>query len=106
MLSNSEEAVGGEVVEIARFRVDAASEAGLLRAWAPMVDAMKRAHPALDSVRLVRFEDGTWADIAVWSDRRAADRACALDPSPEVAEFFDHIAEDISMELTEVVRER
>jgi hypothetical protein len=44
-----------QTVEIARFRVDPDAEEGLLAAWPPMVDAMKRAHPALESVRLVRF---------------------------------------------------
>jgi hypothetical protein len=95
-----------EVVEIARFRVDAVAEEGLLGAWPAMVDAMKRAHPALRSVRLVRFEDGTWADIAVWSDREAADSACGLAPLPEVEAFFQHVAEDVSMDLTTVVGAR
>jgi hypothetical protein len=71
-----------------------------------MVDAMKRAHPALQSVHLVRFEDGTWADIAVWSNREAADEACSLTPLPEVETFFGYIAKDVSMDLTTVVREQ
>jgi hypothetical protein len=95
-----------QTVEIARFRVDPDAEEGLLAAWPPMVDAMKRAHPALESVRLVRFEDGTWADIAVWSHREAADQACSLVPLPEVEAFFSHITEDMSMDLTTLVRER
>ncbi len=94
------------VVEIARFRVDPQAEEGLLAAWPSMVDAMKQAHPALQSVRLVRFEDGTWADIAVWSNREAADHACSLSAPPEVEAFFQHINEDVSMELTTVVGER
>jgi hypothetical protein len=94
-----------DVVEIARFRVEPEAEPGLLAAWPPMVAAMKRAHPALQQVRLVRFGDGTWADIAIWSDRASAERACTLDPSPEVAEFFRHIAEDVSLDLSELVRE-
>lgn len=95
-----------EVVEIARFRVDPEAEEGLLDAWPAMVDAMKSAHPALRSVRLVRFEDGTWADIAIWDDRQAADSACGLAPLPEVDAFFQHISEDVSMDLTTVVGER
>lgn len=93
-----------ETVEIARFRVEPTAEEGLVAAWPRMVDAMKRAHPALESVRLVRFEDGTWADIAVWSDREAADQACSPAQLPEVEAFFRHIAEDVSMDLTTVVR--
>lgn len=93
-------------VEIARFRVEPESEEALAAAWPVMVDAMKRAHPALESVRLVRFEDGSWADIAVWSDRTAADAACSLEPPPAVLAFFQHISEDLSMDLVEVIAER
>jgi hypothetical protein len=92
-------------VEIARFRVEPEAEEGLLTSWQPMVDAMKRAHPALESVRLVRFPDGTWADIAVWRDPAAAEEACGLIPLPEVEEFFSYISEDVSMDLTSVERE-
>jgi alpha/beta superfamily hydrolase len=92
-------------VEIARFRVAPGSAEGLLAAWPPMVDAMKRAHPALESVRLVRFDDGTWADVAVWADRESAEQACSLAPPPEVEAFFRHISEDVSMDVTTLVRE-
>lgn len=93
-------------LEIARFRIESEAEQGLLAAWPSMVDAMKRAHPALESVRLVKFDDGTWADIAVWSRREAADEACGLAPLPEVEAFFAHIAEDLSMDVTTVFGER
>jgi hypothetical protein len=94
-----------QVAEIARFRVEPGDEHGLLASWQPMVDAMKQAHPALQSVRLVRFADGTWADIAVWSEHTAAEEACGLEPLPEVEAFFSHIAEDVSMDLTTIERE-
>jgi hypothetical protein len=93
-------------VEIARFRVERETEEALLASWVPMVDAMKRAHPALESVRLVRFEDGTWADIAIWADQDAAQQACTIQPLPEVEEFFRHIAEDVSLDVTTLVRQR
>jgi hypothetical protein len=64
-----------------------------------------QAHPALRSVRLVRFADGTWADIAVWSEHTAAEEACGLEPLPEVEAFFSHIAEDVSMDVTTIERE-
>jgi hypothetical protein len=86
--------------------VEPEAEEKLIAAWEPMVDAMKRAHPALESVQLVRFEDGTWAEIAIWADRSAAQEACSLQPLSEVEEFFGHIAEDISMDITTLVRQR
>lgn len=95
-----------EIIEIARFRVKPSDEHGLLTTWPAMVEAMKRAHPALETVRLVRFKDDTWADIAVWSDRTAAEHACNLAPLPEVAEFFSYITEDVSMDIAELVSER
>ena len=93
-------------VEIARFKVSEAAEAGLVSTWPAMVEAMRRAHPALRSVSLVRFDDGTWADIALWDDpASAAALACDAGPSlPEVREFFAHIAEDISLDLARVVK--
>jgi hypothetical protein len=93
------------VVEIARFRVEPEAEKGLLASWPAMVTAMKGAHPTLETVRLVRFEDGTWADIAVWTDQNDAESACAIAPLPEVEAFFANIAEDVSMDLAAVVLE-
>jgi hypothetical protein len=92
-------------LEIARFRVAPASEPGLLEAWPRMVAAMRRAHPALRSVDLVRFDDGTWADVAVWDDRDSAERACSIGPAlAEVEAFFAHISEDVGLELARVVQ--
>jgi quinol monooxygenase YgiN len=92
-------------IEIARFNVKDGAEARLLDAWPAMVDAMRRAHPALRSVALVRFDDGTWADIAVWDDRDSVDAACSAGAQlPEVQAFFDQIAEDVSLDLGEVAR--
>jgi len=89
-----------DVVEIARFRVAEASEHALFEAWPDMVAAMQRAHPALRSVQLVRFDDGTWADIAVWDDRASAENACSVGPAlPEVQAFFAHIEEDLGLDL-------
>ena len=96
----------GAAVEIARFRVAPEAEQGLVAAWPAMVDAMKRAHPGLRNVHLVRFEDGTWADIAVWADTESAEQACTVAPLPEVEAFFGHIAEDVSMDVTTLVGER
>jgi hypothetical protein len=72
----------------------------------PTISDRVDARQPLETVRLVRFDDDTWADIAVWSDRTAAEHACDLAPLPEVAELFSYITEDVSMDIAELVSER
>lgn len=96
-----------EAIEVARFRVDPSAEEALLEAWPAMVDAMRRANPSLREVTLVQFDDGTWADIAIWEDRASASAACELGPRlPEVEAWFAHIEEDLGLDLARPVRRR
>ncbi len=66
-------------LEIARFRVVDGPE--LLTAREVCMRAVAQAFPAFVSERLVRFEDGTFADEIVWASREDADRAAAEVPA-------------------------
>jgi len=91
------------VMELARFKVDPASEQDFLAARPAMVKAVTEHVPGLESIALVRLADGTWLDVVTWSSREAAERGAALATALHDARIWlDHIDEDLSMDLGEV----
>jgi hypothetical protein len=94
----------GEVVELARFKVDAESEAEFLAARPAMVEAVLTRVPGLREISLVRLDDGTWVDLVVWSSRGAADRGARIAGAlPEARRWLGQVAEDLSMDLGDVI---
>lgn len=90
-------------IEIARFRVHDGAEEKMLAERSAMVEAIRRHYPAHEDAYLTKLDDGTWMDVVLWSDRKAAEAAAvgAYD-YPEVAAWFRHTAEVISFEYADV----
>lgn len=94
----------GEAIELARFKVDAASEVEFLATRPAMVEAVMEHVPGLREISLVRLDDGTWVDVVVWSSRDAADRGARIAAAlPEARRWLGHVSEDVSMDLGEVI---
>jgi quinol monooxygenase YgiN len=86
------------VLELARFKVDPESQKAFLAAQPAMVEAVMELD-GLDSISLVKLDDGTWLDVVIWSSRDAAESAPQLAASlPPAREWLSHITEDVSME--------
>lgn len=89
-----------EVIELARFRVDAESEAAFLAARPAMVEAVLERVPGLREISLVRLDDGTWVDIVTWSDRTAAEKGAKIAAGlPEARLWLEQVSDDVSMDL-------
>jgi hypothetical protein len=103
MLSN-QEASTTMIMELARFTVDPQSEQAFLAARPAMVEAVTRHVPGLESISLVRLADGSWLDVVTWTSREAAERGATLAAALHDAKvWLDHIDEDLSMDLGEIV---
>jgi heme-degrading monooxygenase HmoA len=93
-----------EVIELARFNVDPESEAEFLATRPAMVAAVQEQVPGLRQISLVRLDDGSWVDVVVWSSRDAANRGARIASAlPEARRWLGHVAEDVSMDLGQVI---
>lgn len=93
-----------EVIEFARFRVDAQSEAEFLATRPAMVQAVLQRVPGLRKISLVRLDDGTWIDVVTWSSRSAAEQGAEIAAAlPAARRWLQHVSEDVSMDLGEVI---
>ena len=65
-----------------------------------MLSAVKREFRGLRRLELVKLDDGSWIDIAVWDSppQRAEAQRIASDV-PEIADWLAHIERDISNEF-------
>lgn len=92
------------VMELARFTVDPTSEQAFLAARPAMVRAVTQQVPGLESISLVKLGDGSWIDVVTWSSREAAERGARLAATLHDAKtWLDHIDEDLSMDLGDIV---
>ena len=92
------------VIELARFTVAPGSEQEFLAARPAMVQAVTQQVRGLESISLVKLGDGSWVDVVTWSSREAAERGATVAAALHEAKvWLDHIDEDLSMDLGEVV---
>jgi hypothetical protein len=86
-----------EVIELARFVVREGEEESFLAKRGPMLCAVSRKFRGLRRLELVKLDDGSWIDIAVWENpEQRAEALRIADEVPEIADWFAHIERDIS----------
>jgi len=93
-----------DVIELARFRVDAEAEADFLATRPAMVKAVRERVPGLKEISLVRLDDDTWVDVVTWASRADAQRGAELAAAlPEAQAWLRYVAVDVSMDLGEII---
>jgi hypothetical protein len=96
----------GAVFELATFTVREGHEAELMAGRPGMIAALDQAFPGLTSAWLTRREDGAWTDVILWRGRAEARYSAAhASEVPEVAAWFAHIDQFLSMEHLDVMVE-
>ncbi len=92
--------------ELARYRVEPGNTDELLRRWEAAVEAVRRSYPGLVDANLARLDEQTWIDVWRWESTEAA-RAAAQGASsvPEAAAMFSLIAEPLTMDHAEILKE-
>jgi hypothetical protein len=89
-----------EVIELARFVVREGEEGPFLAKRGAMLSAVSRRFRGLRRLELVKLDDGSWIDIAVWENpERRAEALRIAGEVPEIADWFAHIERDISNEF-------
>jgi hypothetical protein len=77
------------VIEIATFRLRAASERAQFLAAAGAVDSVLRQMPGFISRELLEGEGGEWLDLIHWASHEDAERSiAALSQAPEAQPFL------------------
>lgn len=90
--------------ELARFTVDPADVAQLVDAHPGLVEAVASVSGALRRVTLVRIDERTFVDIAVWDSREEAEAAVErVHEIPACHRFMALIVDDQPIEHCEVV---
>jgi hypothetical protein len=91
-------------LELSRYIIEGAQEQQFLAKRGAMVKAAKENFPGLIDVTLARLDDGSYVDAWIWEDRSFCEAAMAkVETVPAVADWLQHIGEDVSMEFGTVV---
>ena len=91
-------------LELSRYVVEGDQEQQLLAKRETMVKAAKENFPGLIDVMLAKLDDGSYVDAWIWEDRSYCEAAMAkAEAVPAVADWLQHIGEDVSMEFGTVV---
>lgn len=93
-----------DVLELARYHVEASKAEQLRSLWPAAVAAVRARFPGLIDANLARLDERTWMDVWRWESRAAAKAAAEGAMSvPEAAAMFALIDEIVAMEHAEVV---
>ena len=91
-------------LELSRYVVEGDQEQQFLAKRGAMVEAAKENFPGLIGVTLAKLDDDSYVDAWIWEDRSFCEAAMAkAEAVPEVADWLQHIGEDVSMEFGTVV---
>jgi hypothetical protein len=91
-------------LELGRYVIGRDQEQPFLAKRATMVEAAKENFPGLIDVMLAKLDDGSYVDAWIWEDRNFCEAAMAkAETVPAVADWLQHIGEDVSMEFGTVV---
>jgi hypothetical protein len=96
--------VSATALEIVRYRLKDGAEEEMLAERPNLFELLREEFPAMRSAHRAKLDDGTWIDIVVWNSREEAETAAreAVE-RPQIAAFFRHIDEVLSMEHAEVL---
>ena len=93
-----------KTLELGRYVVEDDQERPFLAKRGAMVKAAKEHFPGLIDVTLAKLDDGSYVDAWIWEDRSFCEAAMAkAEAVPAVADWLQHIGEDVSMEFGTVV---
>ena len=91
-------------LELGRYVIERDQEQPFLAKRGAMVEAAKENFPGLIDVTLAKLDDGSYVDAWIWEDRSYCKAAMAkAEAVPAVADWLQHLGEDISMEFGTVV---
>ena len=91
-------------LELGRYAIERAQEQPFLAKRGAMVEAAKENFSGLIDVMLAKLDDGSYVDAWIWEDRSYCEAAMAkAEAVPAVADWLQHIGEDVSMEFGTVV---
>ena len=91
-------------LELGRYVIERDQEQPFLAKRGAMVEAAKENFPGLIDVTLAKLDDGSYVDAWIWEDRSFCEAAMAkVEAVPAVADWLQHISEDVSMEFGTVV---
>lgn len=93
-----------DVLELARFRPSDGQEEAMLASRPAFLEAAMEHFDGLKSVHLVKLDDGTYVDVAVWETREQCQLAAeSCMNHPAVADFLSHCGEELGIETGEIV---
>lgn len=93
-------------LELARYTVKDGEVDEFLESWERAVRAIRGAFPGLETAALARIDETTFIDFWRWDTRPHAEAAARGAPSvAEAAAMFGHIAQVLTMEHAQIVRE-
>jgi hypothetical protein len=102
--ATEQEVTLSRTLELSRYVVEGDQEQQLLAKRVAMVEAAKENFQGLIDVTLAKLDDGSYVDAWIWEDRSFCEAAMAkAEAVPAVAEWLQHIGEDVSMEFGTVV---
>ena len=91
-------------LELSRYVVEGDQEQQFLAKRGAMVEAAKENFPGLIGVTLAKLDDDSYVDAWIWEDRSFCEAAMAkVEAVPAVADWLQHISEDVSMEFGTLV---
>ena len=91
-------------LELGRYVIERHQEQPFLAKRGAMIEAAKENFPGLIDVTLAKLDDGSYVDAWIWEDRSYCEAAMAkAEAVPAVADWLQHIGEDVSMEFGTVV---
>jgi hypothetical protein len=91
-------------LELGRYVIESDQEQQFLAKREAMVKAAKENFPGLIDVTLAKLDDGSYVDSWIWEDRSFCEAAMAkAEAVPAVADWLQHIGEDVSMEFGTLV---
>ena len=91
-------------LELGRYVIERDQEQPFLAKRGAMVEAAKENFPGLIDVTLAKLDDGSYVDAWIWEDRSFCEAAMAkVEAVPAVADWLQHISEDVSLEFGTVV---
>jgi hypothetical protein len=91
-------------LELVRFVVEGNQEQQFLAKREAMVRAAKENFAGLIDETLAKLDDGSYVDAWIWEDRSFCEAAMAkAEAVPAVADWLQHIGEELSMEFGTVV---
>ena len=93
------------VVRTHHYTVDPADLPELLARRAAVIAAVRAAHPGLSHTRLIRLEDGTFADTWCWDSAGHMQAALAAMPIPQARAAMS-LTRDATAHDGEIIDER